>query len=140
MTVTVYAALLGASGLSQREAAEFHGVRLDTVKSWSAGRNRPPSGAIQELSHLVRQQMRAASEADALIRQKVSEHGTEAKIQLGVSSDDAEARSLGWPCVSAHERVVALIATTAISIGLTVAIVPRGSTPETAAAADIHGR
>ena len=46
---TLYSACLARLGLSQSEAAALHGVRLDTVKSWSAGRNRVPSGAWDEL-------------------------------------------------------------------------------------------
>lgn len=46
---TLYAACLARLGLSQAGAAAVHGVRLDTVKSWSAGRNRVPDGAWDEL-------------------------------------------------------------------------------------------
>lgn len=46
---TLYAACLSRLGLSQSGAAELHGVRLDTVKSWSSGRNRVPEGAWDEL-------------------------------------------------------------------------------------------
>lgn len=46
---TLYAACLARLGLSQSEAAALHGVRLDTVKSWSSGRNRVPAGAWGDL-------------------------------------------------------------------------------------------
>lgn len=46
---TLYAACLARLGLSLQEAAHLHGVRLDTVKSWSAGRNSVPDGAWDEL-------------------------------------------------------------------------------------------
>jgi hypothetical protein len=46
---TLYAACLARLGLSREEAARFHDVRLDTVKSWCAGRNRVPNGAWDEL-------------------------------------------------------------------------------------------
>lgn len=46
---TVYAACLSRIGLSQPEAAAMHGVRLDTVKSWGAGRNPVPQGAWDDL-------------------------------------------------------------------------------------------
>jgi len=36
-------------GLSQSGAASLHGVRLDTVKSWSSGRNPVPDGAWADL-------------------------------------------------------------------------------------------
>ena len=46
---TLYAACLSRLGLSQAEAAALHCVRLDTVKSWSSGRNRVPQGAWDDL-------------------------------------------------------------------------------------------
>jgi len=46
---TLYAACLSRLGLTQAEAATLHGVRLDTVKSWCAGRNRVPAGAWDDL-------------------------------------------------------------------------------------------
>ncbi|MFN3469959.1 MAG: helix-turn-helix domain-containing protein [Novosphingobium sp.] len=49
---TLYAACLCRLGLSQAEAAALHSVRLDTVKSWSSGRNRVPDGAWEDLRDL----------------------------------------------------------------------------------------
>jgi len=49
---TLYAACLARLGLSQSEAAAVHGVRLDTVKSWSSGRNPVPQGAWDDLRAL----------------------------------------------------------------------------------------
>lgn len=49
---TLYAACLSRLGLSQAEAAALHKVRLDTVKSWSSGRNRVPDGAWEDLRDL----------------------------------------------------------------------------------------
>jgi hypothetical protein len=46
---TIYAACLSRLGLSQAEAAALHKVRIDTVKSWSAGRNPVPQGAWDDL-------------------------------------------------------------------------------------------
>lgn len=46
---TVYAATLQRLGLSLAEAAVLHDVRLDTVKSWSSGRNPTPAGVWDEL-------------------------------------------------------------------------------------------
>jgi hypothetical protein len=46
---TLYSACLSRLGLSQAEAAALHDVRLDTVKSWSAGRNPVPEGAWADL-------------------------------------------------------------------------------------------
>lgn len=46
---SLYAACLSRLGLSQAEAAALHNVRLDTVKSWSSGRNKVPDGAWEDL-------------------------------------------------------------------------------------------
>lgn len=46
---TLYAACLSRLGLSQAEAAALHNVRIDTVKSWSAGRNPVPAGVWDDL-------------------------------------------------------------------------------------------
>ena len=102
---TTYALLLDRCGLSHREAAEFHGVRLDTVKSWSAGRNGVPPGAIDELRALYAKIETAAAEAVALIRAQAAED-----VELGLARDDGEARSLGWPCVGAQAASFGLAA------------------------------
>lgn len=52
-----------ACGLSQAGAAELFGVRLDTVKSWSSGRNRPPEGVWRRLADLFEQIQDAADSA-----------------------------------------------------------------------------
>ena len=54
---------LSICGLSQQEAADFLEVRLDTVKSWSAGRNAPPRGVWEHLASLYRQMENAADGA-----------------------------------------------------------------------------
>lgn len=46
---TVYGACLSRLGLSLARAAELHGVRRDTVNSWSSGRNPVPAGAWGDL-------------------------------------------------------------------------------------------
>ena len=46
---TLYAACLARLGLSQSGAATLHGVRLDTIKSWSCGRNPVPPGIWDDL-------------------------------------------------------------------------------------------
>lgn len=70
---TLYAACLNRLGLSQAEAADLHKVRLDTVKSWSAGRNGVPTGvwtdlrryeaAIVDRSEAIREAWEDAGEA-----------------------------------------------------------------------------
>lgn len=46
---TLYAACLSRLGLSLAGAAALHAVRIDTVKSWSSGRNPVPAGAWTDL-------------------------------------------------------------------------------------------
>lgn len=61
---TLYAACLSRLGLSQAGAAALHGVRIDTVKSWSAGRNPVPQGAWDQLRSC---EARIAERADAML-------------------------------------------------------------------------
>ena len=130
--LTPFALLLGRCGLSHREAAELLAVRLDTVKSWSTGRNRAPAGAITALRGIYARIDQAAAETLALIRQQAPE-----EIEIGIATDDHEARSLGWPCVGAHAALAGLVVA---RCGVPARIVPRGSTVATAAAADTHGQ
>lgn len=46
---TIYAACIARLGLSLGQAADLHRVRIDTVKSWSSGRNPVPQGAWDDL-------------------------------------------------------------------------------------------
>jgi hypothetical protein len=128
--MTTFALLCNRCGLSLREAADFLGVRQDTVRSWSIGRRGAPASAIEELRALYAKIERAAGEAVAMARKARG-----ATIELGIAADDHEARSLGWPCVGAQAASLGLVAA---RLGASVVIVPRGSTGATAAAADIH--
>ena len=138
---TIFALLAQVCGLSQREAAAFLNVRLDTVKSWSAGRNPAAADALDALAELAGKIDAAADEAvGGLGATAVTLDGDPEIIELGRAADDAEARSLGWPCVGAHRAVLALTVARGMAEGRTFAVVPRGSTAATAAAADIHDR
>lgn len=128
---TPFALLVSLAGLSHREAGDFLSVRIDTVKSWSSGRNRCPDGALAELRALVAKQARTASEALAQIKRLEIGHGAPDAIELGEPASDKEAQSIGWPCVGAWRGMAArVVAETDTS----VEIVPRGSTPATRAA------
>jgi hypothetical protein len=132
VAMTLYSILLQASGLSQREAADFHAVRIDTVKNWCRGAARPPEGVIAELKGLIRRQRIAADELAAGIAGSPAD-----AVELGLASDDAEAQAppRGWPCVSAQAQALGLAVAQADK---PVRIVPRGSTPATAGAAGAH--
>jgi hypothetical protein len=130
---TAFALICERCGLSHREAATFLNVRLDTVKSWSSGRNRAGDGVIAELRALYERIDRAAAEMIATIEKARADHGLPDIIELGIASDDYESQSLGWPCVGAQAACLGIVTA---RIGLPVAIVPRGSTLASAAAAD----
>lgn len=81
---TTFAAALQLCGLSQSEAAEFFDVRLDTVKSWSAGRNGVPDGVWQMLADLWRRIEDAADGASA------NPAIADTRATLHLESDDEE--------------------------------------------------
>lgn len=128
---TAFGILVALAGLSHREAAEFLGVRLDTVKSWSSGRNKCPAGAIRELRTLILRQQHAAAEVLAQIERLASAQGASDVIELGEPIDDAEAQSLGWPCVGAWRAMTARVVAGA---DRQIVVVPRDPTPATSCA------
>lgn len=135
--MTPFGLLAGLAGLSHREAADLCGVRLDTTKSWASGRNRAPPGTIDVLRALIARQERAAAEAVAQIGALAASHGSPDEIEIGYPADDHEAQSLGWPCVGAWQAMAARVIAAA---PVRIVLVPRGSTPATAAAADARDR
>lgn len=135
--ITAFSLLCQRCGLSNREAAAFVNVRIDTAKSWASGRNRTPDGVIAALRGLAARQENAASQALAQINEATTAHGQPDVVEIGWCADDYEAQLLGFPCVGAHAAVLGIIL--ARHNG-PVLLVPRGSTPGTAAAADAHRR
>lgn len=131
---TTFALLRERCGLSQNEAADLFGVRLDTIKSWSIGRRSAPAAVIEQLRALYAKIETAADEAVKLLRKHRG-----ATVELGLASDDHEAQAppLRWPCVGAQAAMLGIVAA---RLRQEVIIVPRGSTPATAAAADAHER
>jgi hypothetical protein len=117
---TAIALIASRCGLSQREAAEFLNVRLDTVKNWCINRRFTPPGAIEQLRGLHARIERAAAEA---LAQMSDLGGRPDVVELGLATDDAEAQTLGWPCVGAHAAVLGLVAA---RTALPVVVVPRG--------------
>lgn len=61
--MSAFKSAIGVCGLSQREAADFLQVSLDTVKSWCAGRSNPPFGVWTMLASLFEQIQAAADGA-----------------------------------------------------------------------------
>ncbi|MFN7305714.1 MAG: hypothetical protein ACK5TQ_03935 [Acetobacteraceae bacterium] len=129
--MTPYRLLLSRVGLSQADAATLHQVRLDTIKSWCAGRARAPVGVIAELRTLYKRQKTAAAEA----LQMVAERPEVSQIELGYAVDDHEAEGMGWPCAAAQWATLGMVVA---ACDRSVSLVPRGTTVATAAAADQH--
>jgi hypothetical protein len=123
--------LMDSCGLNVREAAAILEVREDSVRTTLRGKWRAPQGWIEELSAVYDL---IESRADALCDQleQVAE-GT--VVELGYAADDAEAQDLGWPCVGAQMAALRRVWEDQRD-RLTIALVPRGSTSATAAAAD----
>jgi hypothetical protein len=138
---TMFKLVCDSCGLSLREAPQFLGAKLDTAKSWSSGRNPAPETVIDELIELAVRIDVAAREGLLRIKESRAGQGLPEKIEIGIAADDAEAQSLGWPCAGTHHAVIRnLIELAPDDIKHRLVIVPRGSTPATAAAADAHGQ
>ena len=129
--MTLFSLLRQACGLSPREAAGALGVGLSSVKQWDAGRSAP-DGVLAELRGLHSVIRRASEEAF----QAMSATPIGAEIEIGYPADDHEAQSLGLPCVGAWR---AMCAGAIARLPHRVVLVPRGSTPATAAAMRGHG-
>lgn len=65
--MSTFKSAIGVCGLSQKEAAEFLDVRLDTIKSWSVGRGNPPLGVWLLLASLLEQIQDAADNASGVM-------------------------------------------------------------------------
>lgn len=129
--MTLFKHTLTRLGLSLAEAAAFLDVRLDTLKSWSSGRNPVPDGVWSTLAELAQKQEEAAQ----AMAEVWLETGEPDLVDFGLASDAHEAQSLGWPCVGAHMTVASIFWE---MTGVEPNIVPRGSSLASAAASDIH--
>ena len=137
--MTPAAVLISLAGLSHREAADFLGVRLDTVQSWhrKTRPNQASDGVIRELKALIETQERAAEQQLDVIARLAVEHGAPDAIEIGYPVDDHEAKTLGLPCVGAWAAMAARV------VGrspIPIRLVPRGSTIATAAAVQAHDK
>lgn len=136
-TVTLFGVLRRHCGLSQQEAADWLGSRLDSVKNWDGGRRTCPSGVLAALRDLALRLDAAAAEAVQAVADTGAGSGEAVAVELGYATDDAEAQSLGWPSAGVHQALLARVAV-GLPVWATAILVPRGSTPATAAAADAH--
>ncbi len=129
--ITAFSLLLDRCGLSHREAAEFRGCSIESIRSWGSGRTRTPEAVIAQFRMLYAHIEVAAAEVLALI----AAESAGCDIELGLASDDADARSLGWPCVGAHAAVFGIVAA---RCPRPVRIVPSVAPPASVSAADAH--
>lgn len=90
---------LAICGLTQSEAADFLNVRLDTVKSWSSGRNPVPDGVWQQLGEIYDRMDESADNAVELIREKQPD-----EIEFSYSGEHGR-----WPSVGTAFAVEAMI-------------------------------
>lgn len=107
--MTLFAASLRLLGLSHGEAADFLSVRLDTVKSWSAGRNRVPGGVWTQLRALYEKQQAAVEAALDLIDEQQPDE---------IAPNLSGPRGKQWPSQGAHHAVLAALA---LSVDLPIA-------------------
>lgn len=92
--MTTFACALQICGLSQKEAADYFDVRIDTVKSWSAGRNAVPAGVWDMLAGLWRRIEDAADDAS------LTDAIDSPMARLNVDADDADGLPGGGPAVA----------------------------------------
>lgn len=85
-------------------------MRLDTVKSWSSGRNPTPHAVIVELRALYSKIETAAGELLKAAQELTKMHGEAAEIAIEIASNDREARKRGWPCVGAQRAAYGIAA------------------------------
>lgn len=122
---SVYDLLRQRCGLSQKEAANFHETRIDTVVSWCSGRRRAPQGVIDELLDLNDDIVEAGMELAYLVQlvPQIDDSGNRF-IRIGLPSDDEDAIVCGFPTASACEASIAF-AITQLKRDIPVNLVPR---------------
>jgi hypothetical protein len=109
---TPFAVLAGRCGLSQREAAEFLKVRIDTVKSWCAGRNVAKPAVLAELRGLYANIQAAAAKLahhnERLIERQRERGIEERAIVFGLAATDDVARAYGFPSLGTYVAAIGL--------------------------------
>lgn len=109
---TPFAMLADRCGLSQREAAEFLNVRLDTVKSWCAGRNvaKPPVLAKLRVlySKIQAAAAKLAQDNERLLEQQRERGIPQRGIVFGLAESDDVARAFGFPSTGPYMAAIGL--------------------------------
>ncbi len=109
---TPFAVLAERCGLSQREAAEFLKVRIDTIKSWCAGRNVAKPTVLAELRELYAK-IQAAADKLAQNNERLLQLQGERKIEqraivFGLAETDDVARAYGFPSQGPYMAAIGL--------------------------------
>lgn len=130
--MTPFATLLAASGLSYAEAGAILGATKETVRDWARGKSRTPADALEALHRLVSQMLEKSDTLLEAYEELAKRHGAPNVIEIGMSTDDHEARVNGFVNLN-YERATIGLAVAQLPSGM-VKIVPRGSTLATAAA------
>lgn len=127
---TLYKSLLDLTGMPQRDAAAFHEVSIDTIKSWSSNRNRPPAFQILKIQTLISTIEKAAD----FVGKTIINRANFQPVTLSYCTDDEQAVNLGigMPFKSCHDRYLSLVIHHLIDAGydpLRIQLLPyRGST------------
>jgi hypothetical protein len=111
--VPFYKLLLGFSGMSQREAATFHEVSLDSIKNWCTERSNPPARVIEELRQLNQLMMKSA----VAYEKNLSDSAKNDEIDVADCARHAASNRQEWPCQSVENRVIALAVSMADTYG-----------------------
>jgi len=109
---TPFAVLAERCGLSQREAAEFLKVRIDTIKSWCAGRNVAKPAVLAELRVLYASIQAAADKLahdnERLLEQQRKRGIEQRGIVFGLAETDDVARAFGFPSQGPYVAAIGL--------------------------------
>ena len=103
---TMFKLLCESCGFSLPEAANYVGAKLDTAKSWSSGHVRAPESVIDKLVDLAVDIDVAARKKLLRIEQSCDGGSLPEEIPIRMAEDDAEARTLGWPCAGTHHAII----------------------------------
>ena len=142
---TSFGLLLRLSMMGTDDAANFFGVRPDTINKWASGRREPPQSVIAGLANYIDETDEAVDLSLDNFR-KITENHDPAdhpgEIELAYATDDAEAQTLGAISAAQHLAIITKTAASALLFfpKAKIKIVPRGTTISTAAAADLHDK
>jgi hypothetical protein len=127
LLTTNFSRLRKLVGLSSLEAAQFLDVSLDTIKSWSSGRNGTPEWAIDDLRLLWSDLERRADIGIQQLYAMIEAQGCPpSKIKFIAPTTDREAQEeLDLPFVSAFDTFVAIFMT---RTDISVVTIDRSST------------